>query len=368
MSEFEGSSGSVNSIPSATILEPDLPRCSLKARARLFLRPPETLEIPRDLFDRREAGEISKREFAEILQWHDAGAFLLRLEALRDTCQDRWGDFIASLSLQQRTSWSMITDWLRGFYHPAHLGEAARKAILQGLPGPRVEGSPDSISEFPASAIPQASVYHYQMCTLFAFEFLYPVQCNNEPGMLDVLEYTRRTACEVAISQSIAHANYVHLTKTIEIGPGNLQGASDAPDLLFDSEPLMGNLPWIDDSSTSSSYPHYLWSTKESRTVSTKNLPDPKPPYTCVSHTWGRWRQKTNTRIPGVVWDVPDNSIFAVCQIPELLAGLQKRTTDYVWFDLVCIPQTREGELGRIARQEIARQADIFRNAAVCVV
>lgn len=182
MSEFEGASGSVTSIPSATIIETDLPRCSLKARARLFLRLPDILELPQDLFERREAGELSNTEFGKILQWQDAGAFLLRLEALRDTDQDRWGDFIASLSLQQRTSWSMITDWLRGSYHPAHLAEAARKAILQGLPGPRVEGNPDSITEFPASAIPQASVYHYQMCRLFAFDFLFPFNATMSPA------------------------------------------------------------------------------------------------------------------------------------------------------------------------------------------
>jgi hypothetical protein len=39
---------------------------------------------------------------------------------------------------------------------------------------------------------------------------------------------------------------------------------------------------------------------------------------------------------------------------------LVPRDPAYVWLDLVCIPQTRVGDLGNVARQEIGRQAAIF--------
>ncbi|OCK98815.1 uncharacterized protein K441DRAFT_703334 [Cenococcum geophilum 1.58] len=115
----------------------------------------------------------------------------------------------------------------------------------------------------------------------------------------------------------------------------------------------------------SASKPFYLWDTKLRKTIETRKLRY-APVYTAVSHTWGRWRtQDESLNIPGVPWRLPQNSRFPVRELPEILEQVPGRNR-YVWFDLVCIPQTSDDEeLQRIKQQEISRQASIFGNAEI---
>ena len=125
--------------------------------------------------------------------------------------------------------------------------------------------------------------------------------------------------------------------------------------------------PWLSRAEVSASKPFYLWDTKLRKTIETRKLRY-APVYTAVSHTWGRWRtQDESLNVPGVPWRLPQNSRFLVQELPEILEQVPGRNR-YVWFDLVCIPQTFDGEEPqRIKQQEISRQASIFGNAEITV-
>ncbi|KAJ5510177.1 Heterokaryon incompatibility [Penicillium expansum] len=128
--------------------------------------------------------------------------------------------------------------------------------------------------------------------------------------------------------------------------------------------------PWLGEIS---GLPLYLWDVKERRTVEVFSLWEEYEfdiPYTAISHTWGRWRQRDQpgvnmkSRVP---WLIPRNSLFDVERLPDILAQIPT-DTPYIWFDLVCIPQEGCGEeLDEQLRQamwtEVASQASIFKSA-----
>jgi hypothetical protein len=90
----------------------------------------------------------------------------------------------------------------------------------------------------------------------------------------------------------------------------------------------------------------------------------PNIEYTPISHTWGRWSKDTPIHVPGVKeWAIPQNTIFDVKDLPFILARVPT-STQYIWFDLVCIPQDHSPK----ASQEISRQAQIFRRAKHAIV
>ena len=107
--------------------------------------------------------------------------------------------------------------------------------------------------------------------------------------------------------------------------------------------------------------PYYLWDVAQKCTVRTANLQ--VEPYICISHTWGRWilldstGQPLEASVEGVPWPIPRNSKFDVQDIGQLLQNANFRE-QYVWFDLLCIPQC--GYQQDIMDTEIARQAAIF--------
>jgi hypothetical protein len=83
--------------------------------------------------------------------------------------------------------------------------------------------------------------------------------------------------------------------------------------------------------------------------------------YVAISHTWGRWKTGGWICLPGVPWRMPHNTQFKVEDLPNLLEKLEY---DFVWMDLLTIPQDELSD-AMIERQkmEIARQAGIFRLA-----
>ncbi|POS70689.1 hypothetical protein DHEL01_v210919 [Diaporthe helianthi] len=100
-------------------------------------------------------------------------------------------------------------------------------------------------------------------------------------------------------------------------------------------------------------YPYYLWDAIEQQTKQVHSLSG-CPNYTCVSHTWGRWRKSSSAIIPGVEWPVPENTLYDVVLLPQWLSRLgDLYGTRYVWFDLFCIPQVSEEER-LCAKREVA--------------
>jgi len=149
-------------------------------------------------------------------------------------------------------------------------------------------------------------------------------------------------------------------------------GSSDLPGLdpRCSAGSSIDSCPWLGEIS---GFPLYLWDVEERRTVDVFSLWDKYDfdiPYTAISHTWGRWRQRDQpgfnmkSRVP---WLIPRNSLFDVERLPDILAQIPT-DTPYIWFDLVCIPQEGCGEeldeqLRQAMRTEVASQASIFKGA-----
>jgi len=82
---------------------------------------------------------------------------------------------------------------------------------------------------------------------------------------------------------------------------------------------------------------------------------------------WGRWVKENEPwmSLPGVPWKIPQNERFEVIELPQLL---EKFPCDYVWLDLLTIPQeSSPKEMYETKQAEIARQAAIFRSASSAV-
>jgi hypothetical protein len=140
--------------------------------------------------------------------------------------------------------------------------------------------------------------------------------------------------------------------------------------------------PWLEATEKGSFLPHFLWDVSKRETVKVSPLKE-VPEYTAVSHTWGRWRLRPPPDSPpgsppppplpvdNVPWPVPQNSLFNVQDLPEILSTVPGGSP-FVWFDLVCIPQVpredTKSELAKLKRQEVARQASIFSRAKHSVV
>lgn len=125
---------------------------------------------------------------------------------------------------------------------------------------------------------------------------------------------------------------------------------------------------WIPQAEKLAHVPYYLWDKEGRQTVRTKDLRY-LPEYTVVSHTWGRWKIKGSEDIElrNVPWKIPQNGRFSVSNLADILIGVPG-CNRYVWFDLVCIPQsTNDMDLKAIEKQEIAKQAAIFSHAETAV-
>jgi hypothetical protein len=137
--------------------------------------------------------------------------------------------------------------------------------------------------------------------------------------------------------------------------------------------------PWLrSDPSTSkggSTYddetcPRFLWDIDAQKTVDARNF-EKMPSYRIISHTWGRWGKRDSDNKPisssisSVPWPVPQNTLFDVDQLPEMLKKIQDYPgIQYVWIDLLCIPQYGASEeFKKLTAKEIAKQAQIFKKA-----
>jgi len=127
---------------------------------------------------------------------------------------------------------------------------------------------------------------------------------------------------------------------------------------------------WLEKAKPEESMPYYLWDITKGETLETAkifNETQVYPKYVAISHTWGRWVVRDEwATVAGVPWRVPRNTKFEVQGLPDSLRAMQrelylrKLPVDYVWLDLLTIPQ--EGS-NIIKDKEIGRQANIFQHA-----
>ena len=138
--------------------------------------------------------------------------------------------------------------------------------------------------------------------------------------------------------------------------------------------------PWLVLIEVQGGLPVYLYDSVKRRTVESNALPTPVE-YTCVSHTWGRFRHKDlqGNRLPPVrvenvlEWPIPTNTLFDIHTMPDHFDECRERLGlgRYYWFNLFCIPKRHDGEneiLRDRRESEVARQGEIFRNAKFCVI
>lgn len=323
-------------------------RCPLGAKLHRFLDTVDSDEIGRE------------QEADDEWKWREGSSNWMRFTELMSE-YPRSEEFKQSLGHQQLTSWALIQEWLSAQYQPSHLSKAIRQAIESGTYVPR--GSMDVHPKFPAQAQLSQSVYHYWLSELFCAEFM-PSSLlwkpENAAEGLGIMDNLRRRASNYTSCQKIAHIYYVSRkqpSKAMEVKSQD------------HSQPRKEACPWLDRESITGERPYYLWDVLRERTVTVHELQE-TPKYTCVSHTWGRWRIDKMVSVEGVPrWKIPENTDFDVRGLPLALQQCcEHLTTDYIWFDLLCIPQEEtEPHLTELARREISRQALIFGNAVACV-
>lgn len=324
-----------------------------------------------------------------------------------------------SMSIWHRQSFRMIFDWWTASYQNSSyslssilaLVDRCHAVILHGL---RQEGSKHDVETMvlgllalkrwpeddvlPAPRLPGAravlSGYHEQLNSLFLLEFdsKYDSDGKGQKSCWERRRWARSRAARSAFCQQMAWqllerhqatevatqiADFKSQTRTAcsddHIAPqypiGNGFEAAFCVEwhkqtALNIKGPVIEPCPWlppVSEEDLPSSY--FLWDLNAEKTIQTSKLTS-IPHYTAISHTWGRWATGKTTWVKGVAgWRVPQNSIFQVEKIPELLQKVPCETR-YIWLDLCCIPQEFGSAIGAM---EIARQAQIFRKAKVVV-
>ncbi|KAK8044389.1 hypothetical protein PG993_004413 [Apiospora rasikravindrae] len=305
--------------------------------------------------DRTLGSANADREYtwkATLDNWH---AF--RCAYLEDRAYSRGQrglTFKKSLSGSQMLSFEILNDWWSSSYAHEYLAKSARTFMKSGI---------DSVALDPVRLAQQQgpekgmSLYHSLCFELFLHE-LNPQRW--EPNMshntLHYLQSKRYLVSRNAIAQSLA-------LSILKIGKGPTNSSYPRINL--------NNRGWDQDIKPPGGLPRYLWDTRERKTVLVSGLGF-RPDYTCISHTWGRWRRPSLASVKGVDWLVPENGKYDVRDLPSELAHLSAR---YVWLDLFCIPQDdrKESGVGRRGRKllvrdiEIERQSGIFRCSSTCV-
>jgi hypothetical protein len=354
---------------------------------------------------------VMRRNSGKLWQWSLCCLLLLRHDNLHHSFRD-------TLSKTQLGSFSNLLEWWTGKYQDARLSAAAIAYIVleSALKLPKDEAFRRIAAKL------SKSCYHYQLFHLFCLEFSVdrkPAVCSIFPeGLMKARESAALYACTQRIGctcyQAAVRKYQQRLGETNEPKPksnvtefgGSIAcaltdiitrgsvGIDDAQErlkiplyvatvwpyelgqvmesVLLTPAPKFGAVSepcWWLTAAEKDGLPYYLWDVANERTVETAGLKSPS--YTAISHTWGRWRETREdymyAQVKGVEWLVPRNSLFCVEDLPRILKNVP-REGNYVWLDLVCIPQdAKDPKLIQITNHEIARQAKIFSTASRAV-
>src|SRR5579859_1976970 len=207
---------------------------------------------------------------------------------------------------------------------------------------------------------PTVNRYQFSIAKLWMLEFQYPGKEEYRSALLSELHRQRQDAAKYASCQIIARASIL---------PQNRSQPLSLGDPLLHQRSKMGarfeSCYWLKRQPRESGMPFYLWEVKTSRTRAVREITEGNGiniEYVAISHTWGRWRKAEPwVAIPGVPWKIPQNSKFNVRELPKIMENLH---CDYVWLDLLTIPQEESSrEMITLQKAEISRQARIFQHA-----
>lgn len=278
-------------------------------------------------------------------------------------------DFICSLSPSQHYSLRIIQEWWSCSIEEDEWFTQNRdrsKALEVLQLGPALDNVPPIVVQtllHIGPIMPKVSTYRLEIFRLFHMEFdPEDGDGQEEKKILGFLQQQRERSAFYASVQRMTFN--MHLKQGDEDSVRSLGHKRDS--LSSRIKGTMGACieacPWLRFRKGRDGYPFYLWDTQRQSTVVVDDMKE-VPEYICVSHTWGRWRDraKPNLSLPNVPWLVPQNTKFRVEDLPDRLGTAFPG--QYVWFDLLCIPQDRSER----ALQEISRQAQIFGNATTVV-
>lgn len=298
---------------------------------------------------------------------HPYPATLEIWESLRSAYKGS-AQFRSNFSRHQGDSFRVLDDWWNGAYSDDRDINSFRRQLESF-----VENPPKFDLQMRWSKVrwKSRSVYHSRCIELF-FREIHPFSW--EPfcrmGGLAELMSARRFTSQIALKQQFAWACFGQQFKTNsrslgyplyfhearKMGRNAFSEAEKYRDLSEEHPDLAKFLQ------EDSNDPAYLWDTVERRTIaidSSRGVPD----YICISHTWGRWRIKTDIPISGVPWLVPTNSLYDIRDLPGILESCLRPGERYIWFDLFCIPQDN----GPQTAVEVAKQASVFGRSRRCI-
>lgn len=245
----------------------------------------------------------SKRlEFHDVFVWRTGTALFRLLRKNERKGQDDWKRFFGSMGQSQMVSWKILNEWHDGKYHSPPLAQAAREAIISPSPGKR----PSSVHSYmgpvllPETALRDQSAYHAVLGILFRNEFfdnfldsLFSKNCTTPhiAGYYGTLDTVRGTAYSHATSQALCHSIYHSLDPAAK-------GVAQTSDRPSHTPVRLTACPWFSKADLNG-YPAYLWQIDQKRTIKTSDLKGKRPPYVCISHTWGRWRKEKTAKLKG---------------------------------------------------------------------
>ena len=292
--------------------------------------------------------------------------------------------FESKLSTVQAKSWNLLRDWWNGVYSD----NSWRSTMEQWKERTENEARRPQLS---AIGDPAVAVYHWCLSTLFFFEMVGFIYYNPRKEMIPFgapeeaidleqrklakLNTIRLRSAQHAVAQRLGWSALRH-TQSDDAATEHWLDLRNAHTLGSTMHPC----PWLDLVEVRRSLPMYLYDSVKQKTVESTTL-SKLVEYTCISHTWGRYRQKDaqGNRLPPVrvegvpEWPVPMNTLFDIHAMSHNFEECRKTLGlgRYYWFDLFCIPQRHNDESERLRdrrESEIARQGEIFRNAKFCII
>lgn len=290
--------------------------------------------------------------------------------------------FSKSLSRLQHESWKVLHCWWHSTYQDPRLMSGVKDYISGMLKGQQI--FEPTVRLYCGLDL---SLYHQWCFGLWEREiFLHADHAKTLVStsqaeariiwsiMKGLVRTTRESTLPLASKQRIAFAALSY--------HGSVQSVRELPSDRATNEPIPGptvlaisevgdTCLWLKDRDVHHIFPRFLWDIESQRTIDTliEHTDFSQIEYTCVSHTWGRFRiSGRGASITGCPWEVPRNTHFRVESLPHLLLSVwrsRKIPTKHLWLDLLCIPQsddfTRDIQYASLVESEIDRQAGIFR-------
>lgn len=267
--------------------------------------------------------------------------------------------FRSSLSKAELCSWEVLRDWWDAAYSDTALSAAARTYLWADPEEADEDTMRLEVSDY------QAILFFLWRKEFFWKQWDYTILHDDDSTYEDRISTSRHTASVFAMGQKAGHlVMYAMRPNDGAFVQGNaFRYGTALPASLHIS-------PWLPKAQRGHGtdlnlLPLYLWDRKLSQTRKTIDIMLEETPveYTCISHTWGRWKKETAAHLSGVDWAIPENTIFEVTDLPDILAEAPARTR-FLWFDLVCLPQD---DTSPDYTSEVSRQATIFYHASACI-